>query len=79
MSPELDIEELGLGADHHPPGPGKLSDSLASSSQHASAHLEVRARLAEVDLPDQFPAWIPDLNTVAAACVNVAIGVAVNA
>jgi hypothetical protein len=60
---ERGIEQLSLGADDHPAVARKL---------------EVRAARAQVDLAEELTGGVPDLDTVAAARVDIAVGVSVN-
>lgn len=61
---ERGVEQLGLGADDHPAVARKL---------------EVGAARAQVDLADELARGVPDLDAVAAARVDVAVGVGVHA
>lgn len=45
----------------------------------AETHLEVRRRLSKEDLPDQFPARVPDLDAVATPRVYVPVRITVDA
>lgn len=60
---ERGVEQLGLGADDHPAVARKL---------------KVRAGSAQVDLAEELAGGVPDLDTVAAARVDVAVGVGVH-
>lgn len=59
---------------------GIVQISLSANNHPASARkVEVRRGLTEINLADQFTRGIPDLNTIAAASIDISPGVAVDA
>lgn len=60
---ERGVEQLRLGTDHHATVAGKL---------------EVRRRRAQVDLADERPGGIPDVDAIAAAGVHVSVRIGVD-